>query len=1020
MSRGVEKIRKKLDSIAYNTQFSFKHDPEPIQRRKLETCSYVDAGDIIGRQDDLEKIIGMMLDSNLQRDVSFLTIVGIGGLGKTALAQLVHNDPRVTSAFPLRLWTCVSDQDQKQLDVKEIICKILASGQSHEHSTLDQVQKQLRDRLAGKKYLLVLDDVWSEKCVQWRDLERFLIGGQRGSWILVTTRSLATAKIIGDGLTYELQGLSDENSWCLFERMAFGLQSSNPADDLVNIGQEIVKGCSRVPLAIRVVGSLLYGQDKSKWLSLAQIGLANLRDSQNDIMPILKLSYHNLESPLKSCFSYCALFPKDYWIAKEMLISLWMAQGYIVPLDEGQSIEDAAEEYFSILLQRCFFQDVLRDVKNGDIVSFKIHDLMHDVAQIVTKQEIRATHNFCSNLDNKVRHLSVTRNKVERCSLNKPHIRTFLFVGQRRQVVEMEQFRAEALLANCFCLRALDLSHLSFKTLPESIGELLHLRYLDLSWNSRLEVLPKSITKLGNLQTLNLSRCCQLKELPKDLSRLVKLRTLLTSDCRKMTCFPMGMGKLNCLHRLSDFIVGGEGSYSSTKHWLGGLEDLKAMNNLNGHLDIQFKWPKSVVKVDESRTEGHYLKNKGHLKSLKFLFCHQEVDGDVDTEEATRFMEELQPHSNLKRLDVSRYLGVRMPGWATLLPNLVRIHLEVCKELEYLPCLGSLRHLKSLWLNSLPKLEYIEISPSVFSSTPGSECAQRVSIFPSLEILRLLKLPKLKGWRGNLHLLEDNKNIQLCVFGLTIIDCPELTCIPLCPKVEYLFLRNFNKRLKILQAKRDEKIGEVPPSSVFSCDPENSSKTSTILIPKIKSVVIDNVVWLNCLPMVAFRSLESLSFEGIWCEVESLEEVEEVFRSYLSSLQTLKFERCDKLRSVCGALEHLTALKKLVIRNCPNVRLSEETEDGRPWRSLHHSLLDLRFEGLPQLVSLPDWMQSLAALEYLRICDCMRLESIPNWMPKLTSLKQLQLSECSESLKSRCRKEPPGRIGPTLNTSPLL
>uniref|UniRef100_A0A803LMJ4 Uncharacterized protein n=1 Tax=Chenopodium quinoa TaxID=63459 RepID=A0A803LMJ4_CHEQI len=246
MSRGVKKIRKKLDAIAYNTQFSLKHDPEPIRRRRPETCSYVDAGDIIGRKDDLEKIVGMMLDSNVQRDVSFLTVVGIGGLGKTALAQLVYNDPRVTSAFSLRLWTCFSDQDQKQLDVKDILCKILASAtdKPHKDFTMDQVQKQLRDQLAGKKYLLVLDDVWSEKRDQWRDLERFLIGGQKGSWILVTTRSLVTARIIGDGLTYELQGLSEENSWCLFERMAFGLQSSNPPDDLVKIGQDIVKRCA--------------------------------------------------------------------------------------------------------------------------------------------------------------------------------------------------------------------------------------------------------------------------------------------------------------------------------------------------------------------------------------------------------------------------------------------------------------------------------------------------------------------------------------------------------------------------------------------------------------------------------------------------------------------------------------------------------------------------------------------------------------------------------------------------------
>ncbi|XP_021740886.1 disease resistance protein RGA2-like [Chenopodium quinoa] len=1000
MSQGVKKIRKKLDAIAYSTRFSFKLDPEPIRRRRPETCSYVDAGDIIGRKDDLEKIIGMMLDSNVQRDVSFLTIVGIGGLGKTALAQLVYNDPRVTSAFPLRLWTCVSDQDQKQLDIKEILCKILAStpGKPDEYSSMDQVQKHLRNKLAGNKYLLVLDDVWSEKCDQWRALAGFLIGGQRGSWIVVTTRSQVTAKFIGDGLTYELQGLSEENSWCLFERMAFGLQSSMPPDDLVKIGLEIVKGCARVPLAIRVVGSLLYGQDKSKWLSLAQIPLANLRESQNDIMPILKLSYHNLESPLKSCFSYCALFPKDYKIGKKKLISLWMAQGYIVPLDEGQSIEDAAEEYISILLRRCFFQDVERDVY-GDIVCFKIHDLIHDVAQTITKLEICATDTFGGGVDDNFRHLSVTRSKVARCTLNKSHIRTYLCVGHWKQVVRMEQFFKEALLANCIHLRALDLSHSSIKTLPESIGELLHLRYLDLSWNHRLEVLPKSITKLCNLQTIKLSNCFRFKELPKDLSRLVKLRTLCTFSCAKMTCFPKGMSKLTGLHWLSDFIVGGEGSYSTTKQWFDGLEDLKMMNNIKGCLDIWFKWPKNVIKIDDSRAEGYYLMSKEHLKDLTFHFDHRVVDGDVDTEEARRLMEELQPHSNLRRLEVWGYRGVRMPGWATLLSNLVHILLWNCEELEYLPCLGNLRHLKFLGLKSLPKLEYIKLSSSVFSSTPGSDCAQGVLFFPSLESLELFHLPKLKGWRDDLFLLEDNKSMQLCLSELRIVNCPELTCIPLCLKVKDLQLGNFNKRLKVF-------------------DSENSSKSS-----KLRTVEIDNVVWLNSLSMVAFESLESLRIEGEVEsleeveEVESLEEVEEVFRNCSFSLENLGFFNCDKLRSISGGLKHLTALKTLLICNCPNVRLSE---DGRPWQYLHHSLLSLAFISLPQLVSLPDWMQSLAALEYLCIEDCKRLESIPKWMPKLTSLEELVLLKCSKSLESRCQKDPPGEDWPYVKHIPVI
>lgn len=301
MSEGVKKIRKRLDAIARNKQLSFEHDPQPIRNRRSETCSYVRENEIIGREKELKEIIDMLLNSDVQNKVSFLSIVGIGGLGKTALAQVVYNDPRITSAFPLKMWTCISDQDQKQLDVSEVLLKILASAATDNNfdqgSTLDWVQFQLREKLAGKKYLLVLDDVWTEDRVQWFELEQYLIGGQEGSWILVTTRSERTASIVGDGRMYRLQGLSVENSWQLFKKAAFKPDASNPPNNLLDIGREIVDRCARVPLAIKVVGSLLYGQDSVKWESFQKIGLANIMEGENNIMPILKLSNYHLEYP---------------------------------------------------------------------------------------------------------------------------------------------------------------------------------------------------------------------------------------------------------------------------------------------------------------------------------------------------------------------------------------------------------------------------------------------------------------------------------------------------------------------------------------------------------------------------------------------------------------------------------------------------------------------------------------------------------------------------------------------------
>ncbi|KAL2944381.1 Disease resistance protein RGA2 [Bienertia sinuspersici] len=98
MSRGVKKIRKKLNAIVNNhTQFGLSADSQSFRRRREETCSFVYEGTMIGREGDVEKNVSLLLDSNIQQNVSFLTIVGIGGLGKTALAQLVYNDARITA-----------------------------------------------------------------------------------------------------------------------------------------------------------------------------------------------------------------------------------------------------------------------------------------------------------------------------------------------------------------------------------------------------------------------------------------------------------------------------------------------------------------------------------------------------------------------------------------------------------------------------------------------------------------------------------------------------------------------------------------------------------------------------------------------------------------------------------------------------------------------------------------------------------------------------------------------------------
>ncbi|XP_074317944.1 putative disease resistance protein RGA4 [Silene latifolia] len=287
MLKRVNNVRSKLEDIASNHRnFGFvdvNNDPSSkySKYKREESSSRIHAFDLIGREDDVEKIVSVLLNPVVEEDVSFFSVVGMGGLGKTALSQFVFNDERVSSAFSLKLWTCVSDHGQDQLDIASVLAKILESvtgRKPHSESSLDNVQK----------FLLVLDDVWNESRNDWIKLAGYLTGGQRGSWVLTTTRSKETARVIGNGLRHELQGLSEENSWKLFKRMAFGHGKTIP-DEFIQIGQDIVKSCGDVPLVIRMIGSRLYGISKAKWVSFQQKELAHARSLEEyGIMPLLR------------------------------------------------------------------------------------------------------------------------------------------------------------------------------------------------------------------------------------------------------------------------------------------------------------------------------------------------------------------------------------------------------------------------------------------------------------------------------------------------------------------------------------------------------------------------------------------------------------------------------------------------------------------------------------------------------------------------------------------------------------
>jgi Leucine-rich repeat (LRR) protein len=922
MARKIKAMRERLYDIANdrnNFQLVGRSLEAPVViRGRDQTHSYVPEEEVIGREEDKEAIIDLVLDFDLEENVSFISIVGIGGLGKTTLAQYVYNDEKVKTYFELKMWVCVSDV----FDVKTIVEKIIgsATGTKPENLEIDQLQNELRKTLDQKRYLLVLDDLWNEDIESWHKLKILLTSGSKGSKVVITTRTKLVAEITSTVSPYFLKGLLKNQSWYLLKQMAFK-KGQDPIDtNLEAIGMDIVEKCKGVPLAIKTIGRVLYfKKTEGEWLHIKNNELANVTQLKDGILPVLKLSYDYLPSHLKCCFAYCSLFPKDYVIPKLTLIQLWIAQGFIQSrLEENLQLEDVANEYFMDLLWRSFFQEAEED--RGVIMSVKMHDLIHDLAQSVSRIECTLVDSNAKNVNDKVRHLSSSffgENLSLLVKANK--IRTFILTGKSYWRSDQES-TLKTLISTFRYLRALDLHGLKIKTVPNIIGKLMHLKYLDLSYNE-IEVLPSSITRLVNLQTLNLSGCTKLRELPTDIRKLVSLRQLDTTGCWNLTHMPCGLGKLTSLQTLTLFVVSKEEPTASSKH-CGGLAELNKLD-LRGRLEIKnLAWVKDAT----SETKAANLKEKKHLTDL-VLRWNPRDDDEIS-------LNGLQPHQSLKYLSVGGYGGVRFSHWLSTLTNLAKLSVYDCKKCQHFPPLYQLPYLRELYISDMLGLEYMS-DQDITDEISASLASSSTTFFPSLESLYLSDCPNLKGWWKR-DIVDNSdvgtastcqQHISLPSFPrlsrLIISNCCKLTCMPLFPYLEK-GLSLINASLKPLQQTMAMTMNTAETSSLPS--------SSSLPLSKLKLLVLFEMQNVTTLPAY-LQHVTTLQYLSI-SRCPSFMTLPE-WLGNLTSLQNLDIEECPNLTSLPEGMRHLSSLQLRIFR-CPHLEQRCQKEIGEDWPKIAH------------------------------------------------------------------------------------
>ncbi|XP_057802574.1 putative late blight resistance protein homolog R1B-16 [Salvia miltiorrhiza] len=491
--------------------------------------------DAIGLEPDVKAITERLFTDS--KELHFIPIVGTGGIGKTTLAQTIYHDPLIVGKFDIRAWVTVS-QDYSFGDIFKNLLISMKEFVREETSGLSnhEMAEKVYQTLIGRRYLIVIDDMWSEKT--WDEVRNYFPDRGDGSRIILTTRlEDVAARADSSKKFHEMKFLGDDDSWDLLKKEVFKGRSYPPT--LEKIGRKIAKSCGGLPLAIVVIAGLLseVSRTEADWEQIANnINLA-ITAEEEKYAAILSLSYTNLPHHLRHCFLYMGAFPEDYEIPVSNLVKLWVAEGF-VQSTLTKSPEEVAEGFLMDLIKRNLVL-VKKRKSNGGIKSCGVHDLLRDLCLVRSLEE-----NFLlyfmgkfvlpEIFEDQLRiSVSYSDNLLE---IDGSTIQTIICY-QRSKIGSLEKFRL---------LSILDMVKAD---LPNHVFELLHLKHVALSSPT---VIPSSISSLRNLETLIVypTKPCMVT-LPDEIWKMSRLRHLISSSFHPLPRLDGETPPLENLHTLS-------------------------------------------------------------------------------------------------------------------------------------------------------------------------------------------------------------------------------------------------------------------------------------------------------------------------------------------------------------------------------------------------------------------------------------------------------------------------------------
>nr|XP_017221804.1 PREDICTED: putative disease resistance RPP13-like protein 3 [Daucus carota subsp. sativus] len=708
-------------------------DVKQKERTLIRASAIDNKVDVVGFREDVDKLMTEL--NNEDPPLKIISIHEMGGLGKTSLATKLYNSNELRHVGT-RAKVCVSNE----YTIKDVLKRIIKSFKGPEHeqymSNMDErdLLQYLPQLLQNEGcYLVLIDDIWDINA--WNQIKIAFPNQDNGSRIIITTRNKKVAETVDikNGLAYPLRLLREEESWELFCKIA------EPNQNLENLGREMVGKCGGLPLAIVILGGLLFhNKSYDYWSKVKELIWRNLTDDSVDIVEILSLSYKDLSPQLRDCFLYLARYPEDKIIFVEPLKHLWIAEEFISEDEEGDGVlmEDLAEDCLNELINRNLIQIEYWQL-NGKIVTCRVHDLVRELAIKKAKEQnllvifdsSKHQPNLIHLLEGQRRHaiydeIGEYLKLLEQRRFDALYLHSLMLAGYRFKV-ELKEIKL--MYTGFKNLTVLDMSCVASKSVPEELGELVLLKFLGLMGTVRRTIaVPASIGKLKKLRSLWGGHHDCYYTVPKEMWELPELRHLYD-------LFIEISERLNI------------GSHQTKLHSFSGI-DFREWVKID---TVNFTNLCTLYIRDREGGGGRTFESIANLTNLQtFIF---ECGHDV-------VISTLKPFSVLNRLKSITLRGVIELSEFRFLPNSVEdLNLSHSRFTEDpMPSLGNLRNLTTL---------------DLYVVYEGNKMVCSKNAFPSLQSLRLRYFTDLKE-------LQVEDRALPCLESFRTIRCGELRSIP--------------------------------------------------------------------------------------------------------------------------------------------------------------------------------------------------------------------------------------------------